>query len=308
MPLSSQIHRDAALEDISVAYKPEGLIADVVFPKVMVQHLSDVYYVYSRDTMAVPETIRAKGAESNQATWNISTSSYALTEHSLHDDVYDIDRDNADPAINLDVDASEITTQKILLRRELDCAAIAQDKNSFSNQASLTSTLAWSANTTLSNPITQVDSATSVIIRESGKSPNIAVINLATFQSAKEHISITDRVKYTSADSVTEGMLAKLFNLDQVVVGKAAYNAAQENLTDSMTVIWTNAAFIAYVEKSPGLKKASAGYTLWQKDAGAPYVVKKWREDKLSADRVEVTAKYQHKPVATACAYLIIGT
>ena len=308
MPSSNAIHRDKALENISVAYRPEGFIADIVAPIVKVQHESDVYYVYSRGNNSLPETIRANGAETNRATFDVSTSSYRLDAHGLHDDVTDRDRSNADKALNLDIAATEAITNRMLIRREVDLATIVQTAANWSNNASLTSALAWTANTTLSNPITQIDSASSVILLNSGKKPNLLVINNATFIGAKEHVSITDRVKYTSADSVTETILAKLFNIDRIVQGQAVYNTAQEGTTDVTAFIWTNCAWLAYSEKSPGLKKASAIYTLWKDDVGSPYVVKKWREEKIEADRIEVNAMFQHKPVATLCAYLIRGT
>lgn len=309
MPLSKTIHRDKPLENISIAYKPSGLIEQEISPVVKVKKESDQYYVYSRQSLAVPETLRANGAESNKATFDVSTSSYRLDEHSLHDDVTDRDRENADDAINLDVDTTEILTERILLRREVSCADMLFSTNNFSNSASLTSTMAWNQNTTLSNPITIVDSATAAIIQQSGKVPNILVTNDASFRGAKEHTSIIDRVKYTSADSVTETILAKLFTIDKLVVGRSVYNSADEGTgTDTMTFIWTNCAWLGYVERNAGLKKVSAIYTLQKYDEGSPYIVKKWREEKLGADRIEVSSMFQHKAVATNCAFLIRDT
>src|SRR5262245_39678717 len=106
--LNGQGHRDRALENISLQYKPMGLIADKVAPKVSVRRESDFYWVYSKDTMTIPETRRAMGGESNQAGWNMSTSTYVLEEESLHDYVIDRQKDNVDNPIDLDADTTEI--------------------------------------------------------------------------------------------------------------------------------------------------------------------------------------------------------
>lgn len=308
MPRSSQIHQNRPLENVSIAFQPEGFIGDQLSPMVLVKHDSDTYYVYDKDTMSLPETLRANGAESNKATFNLSTASYLLEKHSLHDDVTDDDRKNSDKAIRLDIDVTEDLTRKIRLRREVDLAALAQTAANFANTTSLTSTFAWSSNSAGSNPITFVDTASSTILLNSGLEPNVVVMNDQTFRAAKEHVSITDRVKYTSADSVTEGMLAKLFNVDTVLVPRVTYNTADEGLTPSLSRVWNDTVIVAYVERSPGLKRPSAFYTYWQANTGNPFTVKKWRKEELEADRIEVTAKFDNLAPASDCAYLIVDT
>lgn len=307
-PLNSNMHRDRALENISIAYKPQGLIADELSPKVMVSRESDIYYVYSRDTMAIPQTRRAMGSKSNRATYSMSTSTYVLEEEALHDLVPDRLKDNVDKPISLDIDTTEILTQKVLLRREKDLATVVQTDTNWSNNASLTSTLAWSANTTTSNPITLIDSLSSVIVQQSGMDPNTLVLTDPQFRAAKEHTSIVDRIKHTSPDSVTPQMLARLFNLERILVAKGVEHTAKEGLADTTTAaafIWTDAAFLCYVTPTPKLKTPSALYTFWKKEDGSPYRVKRWRSEEEDGDTIEVRALFQNKAVATLCAALI---
>lgn len=304
--LSSQLHRNRPLENISVAYSPVGYIGDDLSPKVMVQFESDQYYVYSKDTMSLPETLRADTALSNRANYNLSTATYVLEEHAIHEMISDRQRRNADKAIRVDADVTEFLTGIIKTRRELDLQTIVQTKANWSNNNSLTSTLAWSANTTTSNPITQVDSAATAILLNCGRKPNVIAMNDQVFKAAKEHQSIVERVKYTSAASVTEGILASLFNVGKVLVAEAMYNANDEGAADAQTRIWNDTIFIGYVEPSPGLKKVSALYTFWQDQTGVPVAVKKWREEGNAADKVEAAAMFQNKIIASDCAYLIL--
>lgn len=308
MPTPSQIHVSRTLENISVAYKSERLVADMFAPRVDVKQETNQYFVYSKDSLTLPETQRANGGVANEATWNISTGSYSLQQHALKALVTDRDRSNADVAIKLDIDTTEYLTEKILMRKEADLALLCTTPGNWANVTSLSSTLAWNQNTTLSNPILFVDSATTVIAQQSGKLPNTIVMNDPTFRAAKEHISIVDRIKYTSADSVTETMLSKLFNLPKLLVAGGIRNTAQEGLADSVNYIWTDVAYVAYMEPNPGLKKPSAIYQMTKSEFGNPWKVKTWREEEREGDFIEVSTMYQFKAVASDCAYLIVNT
>lgn len=306
--ISSQLHRNAPLENVSVAYKPVGYIADDLSPKFMVEKESNSYYVYSKDTMQLPETIRADKAEANMANFNISTATYTLDEHAIKEIVTDRQRENADKAIRPDIDVTEFLTGIIQRRRELDLANIVMFTGTWANITSLTSTLAWSANTTTSNPITQVDSAATVVLVNSAKNPNTIAINDQSFKAAKEHTSILDRIKYTSAESVTPQLLARLFNVDRVLVASAMFNNADEGLADSMVRIWTDSCWIGFVDSLPGLMKVTALQTFWKSNSGMPNIVRKWREEKLRGDMIEASAMFQNRVVSSDCGYLIVNT
>jgi len=308
MPLAQQIHRDRPLENISVTYRPGEFIADSFLTSVPVKKKSDEFYVYSNDIMSLPETLRASGTRANRASFTMSYSSYSLERHALAEVIPDEDKENADKAINLEIDMTEVLTRKILIRKEVACAALCQDDSVWSNSVSLTSAQAWSANTTASNPITLIDSCGSVILKNSGYRANRLQIDNGTFLAAKEHVSIIDRIKYTSADSVTEAMLAKLFNIEKVFVAAGTYETATEGLASSMGWIWTNNALLAYVEPSPGLKKPSAAYQFVKSKQGTRTTVKRWREEAVDGEWVEVDTSFQFKAVATSCGYLIEDT
>lgn len=306
---SSQLHQNKPLENISIAYKVAGLIADALSPRIMVENESDSYYVWSKDNLRLPQTRRADGGESNRSQFGMSTASYAVNEEALHEVITDRQRRNADKGIDLDISVTEMLTGQILLRKEQDLATMLQTALAFAGVTSLTSTFAWSANTTLSNPIAVVSSATSAIIAASGMKPNVLAMNDQSFYVAKDHVSVMDRIKYTSPDSVTPALLARLFDIEQVVVGSGVFNSAAEGLTDTMARIWTDTCILAYVAKTPGLRTLSAFGTFTQNaGAGSPALVKKWREEKVGGDVVEVSTMYQHKVLASDCVHQIVNT
>jgi len=308
MPFRHKVHRDAILENHSVAYKPEGLISGE-FPVVPVVRESDIYYVYSKDLMNIPETARTKG-KANEPDWDMSTASYLLTNHALQKHVYDRDKRNTDKPINLEFDATEILTQKLMLRFEKSCATLFQGDANWSNSMSLSADASFVTNTT--NPIRVYDSATSVIAVQSGKLPNTAIVNYDTWLAIKENSATVDRIKFTSADSLGPDMFARLINVQKFLVARTPENTAQEPFADATTTsqqsIWTNASWIGYLESSAGLQKASAVY-VFQLNMGTNGVkVDRWRDDEEEADVIRVQKEYQVRAVATSCGFLIEDT
>jgi hypothetical protein len=52
-----------------------------------------------------------------------------------------------------------------------------------------------------------------------------------------DNADIVDRIKYTSQESVTEDLLARLFNVDRVLIMAGTYNTAAEGATASYSQV-----------------------------------------------------------------------
>jgi hypothetical protein len=308
MPRPSQVHQNKALENISIAYMPQGLVAPDVSPVVPVNFESDSYYVYSKDNLRVLSTIWGDGDVPNQSAWSLSTSTYSLTRHALRDLVTDRMEANADKAIKPQIDMTEGLTGQLRLRMEMDLFTLINTEANWANETSLSSTQAWSQNTTLSNPISFVDSASTSIRSRSGLKPNTIVMGDGTFKAAKEHTSIVDRIKYTSAQSVTPEILAALFNVEKVAVSGAVRNSADEGQVDALVDLATDTAFVCYVERNPGLKKPSTFYTFMKEGNTTPFKVRTYRDEEREGTWIEVSNFYQHRIVSTDTAYNIVNT
>ena len=140
MPFFSNVHVNKALTNISVKYNFAEGIADSVFPTAPVQKESDLYFVYDIGNRRLPETLRANRAEANEISHSYSTSSYTLEEHALKELISDRDRGNADAPLDLDVDTTEILTEKILIRREVATANVCFTTTSWGNNADISAT------------------------------------------------------------------------------------------------------------------------------------------------------------------------
>lgn len=302
MAFFGNTHINGPLTNISVRYNWAEGIADRVFPSVSVKKESDLYFIYDGSNIRLDETIRANHAESNVVEEDVSTGSYSLEEHALKTLITRRDRDNSDAPLSLDVDATKTLTEKILIRREFETVKIAFTTATWSANATIASASAWDTST--SNPIADVLTGTGIVLRNGHVRPKHAVAGYEVFNKLKVNSTIVDRIKYTSRDSITEAILASLFDIDELIIGASAYNPSAEGIAASTTFLWGKDFLLYHKSNSPRLRSASAGYNLTIKSGGKSVKVKKWREEKLDGDYIEVSTMFQTKVVATNSGYL----
>jgi len=300
MPKANQLRVDKLLSNISIKYRNQNFIAMEVFPEVPVKKQSDLYRIYERN-FRLPETARANGAVSRKHDFNVSTASYLLQKHSLHDVVTDDDMDNYEPH-ELRQDTVEELTDVILLRMEKSVADL-MTTSSWSLNVSLSTAQQWSLNTTTSNPIPLMDTAGTTILENSGHEAIYAVIPRSPLLAAKNHDSVLDRIKHTSVE-VTPNMLAALFGLNQLLVPIAVLDSSNEGATESIAAIFSDNVFVGYKPPKASILRPSAGY-IFRKNVP---MVKRWRDEDVDGEKIEVNMQYDAKVVASLAGFLIRDT
>lgn len=297
MPKANTIHVDRLLSGISLKYRNKNFIAMEVFPEVQVKKDSDLYRIYDRN-FRLPETSRANKAKARMHDFDVSTGQYILEEHALKDVVTDRDADNYDLA-SLRADTTEELTDKILLRMEKSVADLFTS-TSWSQNVSLTAAQQWSLDTTTSNPIPLMDTASCTVIENSGFDPSHAIIPKRVMIKAKNHSSIIDRIKYTNVN-VTAEMMAGLFDLPKLLVPKAVLDSSAEGVAASIAPLWGDNVFVGYRAERPSPLKPSSGYIF----RSSMPLVKRWRDEEVAGEYIEAGMRYQAKVVASLAGYLL---
>lgn len=297
MPLNSQLHVDKLLSEVSVAYRNNEYIAQEIAPSIPVKKDSDVYRTYTRN-FRLPETKRANKGLAREHDFEVGTAPYILEGHALKSYVGDEEADNYDIS-DLRSDATEELTDVIDRRREKMVADLFTTSN-WSLNVSLAAASAFNANTTTSNPIPVFDTGASTVISNSGKKPNYAWMNREGMVACKNHVSVLDRVKYTSKE-ITPAMLAALFDVGTLHVPLASIDTSAPGQTESISNIFGDKAFLGYKAPNPGPKQASSVYCF---EKNLPRV-RRWRDEERKAEAIEVQMKLQAKVVASLTGYLI---
>jgi hypothetical protein len=295
--MRSKLHRDELLSNISVKYQPQGYIAMQVFPEVSVKKDSNEFRQYVRD-WRLPETRRANKAESNQHDFDVTYSTYSLEKHSLKDLISDDDKDNYDIA-DLRVETTQNLTDAILRRMEVRTAALFT-----STQWSLNVSLAagFDSNTTTTNPIPYFETAASTVLKQSGFEANFGIITRDTKNAMKNHVSIIDRIKYTSRE-VTIGMLQGLLGVGNLLEANGVYDNSHKGVADNIVDIWPKHSFVGYKPAKAGPLAPSCGYVFRKNIAE----VKRWRDEARDGEWIEVNQKYSPQVIASLAGYLIKG-
>jgi hypothetical protein len=315
-PTGSQVHVDAILTNVSVAYmqKAENFIADKVFPIVPVYKQSDKYFVYDKNDWLRDEAqVRTDGTESVGSGYNISTATYYADVYAIHKDIGDQTRANADAPINVDREAAEFVTQRLLTRREIQFVSDFMTGGVWGNTATGVSgspsagqVRQWS-DYAESDPINDIEEAKADILSVTGLSANTLVLGYDVFRQLKNHPDLVDRIKYTSSQTITEDMLARMFDIERVLVSKSIKATNAEGAAGAYAFTTGKSALLAHVAPAPGLLTPSAGYIMqWtgvSGGLGATIGTSSFRLDSLRATRIEAELAFDNKVVAADLGY-----
>ena len=306
-PTANDVHVDAILTNISVAYIQDqnAYVASKVFPTIPVEKQSDKYFIYTKaDWFRDEAQLRAPATESAGSGYNLSTATYSASVYAFHKDVDDQVRANSDNPLNPDRDATTFVTQRMLLRQEIQWASEFFTTSVWATD--LTPTNLWN-DYTASDPIGDVETAKATILTSTGYLPNTMVMGYDVFRQLRNHPDIVDRVKYTSANDVTEDILARFFGVERILVARAVKNTALEGASASMASIVGKNAALYYVAPSAGVLTPSAGYQFaWRgvsDGMGANIGITRFRMPELRADRIEAQMAWDNKVIASDLGY-----
>lgn len=297
----SDVVVDPALSNVSVKYSNDTFIADMVFPVLKVAKQTGKYFVYDKSNLRIDKTLRAAGSGANEVEHNQTTASFITEDHALKEFVPDEIQDQAEAALDPLIDATESVTEKLMLDRELALATILANTANVTQNTTLSGTSQWSDYSN-SSPISDVRTARTTVHQNTFKKPNTLVLGKQVFDMLIEHPEIIERVKYSQMGVITAEILARVFQVEKVLIGEAGYNGAAEGQTDSLSYVWGKHAWVMYIAPAVRLKTITFGLTF----AYGLRQVKRWYEEDREGTYVRVGKdNYQHKIVAVGAGYLI---
>ncbi len=255
---------DPVLTKLARGYENSGLVASKLFPLVQVTKEGGKIPQFTKEAFKVYSTERAIRGDSNRINPSIALPiDFVLTEHDLE---YPMDyREINEDALNLKIHATNVVTDAIALRKEKECADMAQDLTNYADTNKVVLSATDKFDTTTSDPIAVIDAARSAVRSQIAKNPNTIIISNSVFVALKNHASITDKVKYTQHAVITADLLKNLLQFKYLYVASAVYEDADEVLQD----VWNDSIILAYVpetKENRSFYEPSYGYTLQMKN------------------------------------------
>lgn len=305
MPEAQQVHIDAALTNVSVAYRNNDYIAELIAPRVPVRKQSDRYFIYDaeREAIRLTQDLRAPGSLADEIDYTLSTDSYFCQDHALASAVADEERENADPVIQPDIDRTEFLTERILLKQE---SIVEEMLRTNSDILERTPGPGEEWNVDTSDPVADVQQARLDVFAQCQRRANVMVLPFQIYEIVRNHPAIVDRIKYTSHGVITTDLLAQVFDVDRVLVPRVFVNNAAKGQTPDIEELWKMNVYLLHVAERPGLKQMTVANTfVWNAMPGTVdgLVVERWRDHGRKADMIRVQKYYDTKIIAAGAAF-----
>lgn len=322
MPQLSQLHIDVALTNLSIMYRNENYIGDMVLPVVPVAKRSDKYFVYTKADFlspsslgaspTLPNSLRRPGAEAAEIDFSVGTQSYYCEEYAYRGLVTDAARAIADSPLQPDIDQNIMLMERLLLDNEVQVNRLVGTRGNYpsTNKVTLTTGTtgtSWASYTSSSsNPFLDIKNGKIAVIRGIIREANSFVAGVNTARVLADHPALKDLIKYTHQDALTTSGLPKVMRGLAVYEGAGQKNTAAEGGTFASGDIWqaddaTDMALIYYRTPAPGIRTVAFGFTFEAPDDTSGvrgWATRKWREEKRKGDMQEVSGLRDWRLVA----------
>ena len=308
------LHPDIPLTNLTIGYKPVGLIAPLIFPIVSVENETGTYYVWEKsEALRIHDAARARGDEANRINIQVSSAQYAIKNFALAADVPSEDLANADAALRLGQGYSEAVVDGLNLAWEDRIAVLLTTPANHSSNSALTN--AWNDQVN-GDPIEDWNIGQRAIQRTTGYLPNLTVFGFHAWDRFSRHPKVINFIRGQGDTagggrvSMDQAAKALMPGGGRVLVGFGVKNTAAEGATASYTDIWSTACVIQFVQPNPGIMKPSAGYTFQWTPAGlpGPLAVEQYYNQRPKTQSYEVHQFQDERVTGTDLSFLITGT
>jgi hypothetical protein len=310
-PLVGQLNQ--ALTNYAKGFRQNGLVSDIVAPRVPVERQTDSYYIWDRaDQMLDFNDLRAPGSGAEKVRRSLSTSTYTCFSHALQAPIADEARVNAEQnGLANFVSAQGRTSflqRKILLKKEKRLVDLMTTGN-VTNNTTLSGTDQWT-DLDHSDPATDVEKGKK-IIRRAGVNATHMIIGEDVYAALRTNKAVLDAFKYTRPGGSMIGLpeLQAFFDIPNVILAGAMSVSTSDGTTAS--VLWdADDVLICYVDPSPSQEDVSFMRTfVWAQAPGTVggygVVIGRDPDPTAKSETVGVDFYYDQKITAVETGYLI---
>ncbi len=255
----------------------------------------------------------------NRGDWQFQEESFVTKEYG-----FEVPVDRRDAALyasffDAELVSAEIARDTVLRAAEKRIADLIFNTTTWTGSTLTTAIAAgkeWS-NAANAEPIVDVENAILKVFTGTGVWPNTLLLTRKTFRLLRNSDQIIDRIasqgagNATKATDITAQMLARVFDLDQVIIAGASRNTANEGQTAVPDSIWNNDyAMVLKVPTTNNIKEPCVGRSFhWGADGSTiGCTMETYYEEQVRADVVRARHDVDEKVIAAAFGHLITNT
>lgn len=265
-----------ALQEFSLEADEAGYIFHRVAPVLEVNFQAGVFgKIKIEEFLKNPEARRAPRANYARVDFDFTTDSWVCQEYGIEVPVDDREAAMYRDFVDSELVSYEIARGQVMLAAEIRAAAMLFNATTFSSQkTNVTNEWDDAVNAT---PIDDVETAVQAVYGRTGLWPNSLIINRKVFRNLRNCDQVIERINSQGAgqaskpSDITVEMLARVFDLEQVLVGGGSKNTANEGQTAAPGQIWSDEyAMVCRVSDAPTVKDPSLARTFhWGEDGSA---------------------------------------
>lgn len=303
----ASVHVDAVMSTFSTMYTNDEYIGERCIPAVPVKKRSDVYFVYpKRERFAYPDDALSQRGRANEIDASRTTDNYSVKDYGLSN-FLDLEvLENQDAPLNEMLDLIEAINDGIAFKREKRIATIVQASGNYGGNTAAATTK-WDTANTGGSIVQDIAAADGNLWRGRNPVRKIGVTTLDNYISCLlQNPALLDKIKYTQTGIITPNLIANFFGLDELLIGRAREQTANEGATAAYGRIWSSDFFaILTVATRPSTRCLHFASTFRMN--GDP-VTTEWQDPavgKRGGVMAKVAVSEDHKVVAGDAAYYI---
>lgn len=214
--------------------------------------------------------VRPLGGRPVQVGYAVKEDTYVAEEWALEHVIDDRTRQNSRIQGRLDENATRLLTTKQMIRADRIWATSffvagvwGQEVSGVAAAPGAGQFLSWKDDA--SSPLSDIEDWKETIRAGTGMEPNTLVLGSNVRKRLKNHPEFVDRIKYTSSAAITNAIMATMFEIDNLRVARAIYNAAEERLPgdanggeDFRYIVDPDALWLGYIDQNPSLDSPTA--------------------------------------------------
>lgn len=292
---------DPVLSTVARGFRPQELVGSALFPRVGVPVSGGQIIEFGREEFRQYNLRRAPGGATKRLPMGYGSRPYALFQDAVDVPVpreYARDAQRS-PGLNLGTIATQKGMRTLMLGLEIEQANLARNTASYaaSNRVALG---AGSRFSDAIDPMGAIEAGKEAVRSAIGVYPNTICMGARVMSALRRNAAMLDRIKYTQRGVMTEEILAEVFEVERVVVGKAI----SVDQADATTDVWGTDLIMAYTAiGSVDNAQPSFGYTYEME--GHPLVEQPYYDDEHKSWFYPVA--YERTPVVAGntAGYLI---
>lgn len=257
------LRTNAFLTGFYVKHVNPGMVADIVAPRVLVQHDNDKFPIWDDSHMRYINTLRTDKAESAEYKRGYTEGTYYCEMHALHDFIGRKELSNADSPVSPLFDRVTDMGGVLDLAREVRVATLAATSGSIAtaNKITLDAGEEWTNYTSSDSlPLNNIADAKGRIFAAVRMIPNAIIIPYATSLKLAQHPQLIDRCKGIDPTLLTSGGLPPKISGLWVIEAGAGYVTSKKGQTVTIGDVWSaDVVYVAYIDGLPAVNDLAVG-------------------------------------------------